>query len=421
MNSPIVTLVALALLGAGPAFAGDDPVIGEVLEILRDRGDIDEAKYTELMAKNQSYQTQQSGLLGRIEFSGDLRGRLENFWFDEDANNFEQQNRTRGRYRLRLQGKAKVNDHVTAVFRLASGENDIRSTNQSAGKENDFGPDSIFIDRAYIELKPSLEKDLKVVVGKQGNPFRWKKGKDYMLWDSDINPEGAAVRWKGDVADGISAFANVGYMVLDENGTRKDPHFIGIQGGLSAAVTENVEVGGRVSWYSFGSVDPAFLGRGGSNVELTDPNVPAGTPDGFDVIELAGYVSCDCIEDWPALFYFHWAKNSGAEDFVQDSDQDTGWGVGFEIGDKKKLAKIGLGYYRLEADYFPSQFIDSDLTDGRTNRKGWTVYGSKSIWKNTDLNLTLFVSDDIESNSLFSGSTSNADRVRLQTDIVVKF
>ena len=423
--SSIVTLATFGLFFglAAPSWAGDDAVIGEVLEILLQRGDIDQSRYTELVAKSEAHQVRQSSLLGKIEFSGDIRGRLENFWYDEDATGFEESDRTRGRYRIRIQGKAKINDHVSAGFRLASG-GDRRSTNQSFGGGGvDFAPDGIYIDRAYITLQPWLEKDLKVVIGKQSNPFRWKKGRDYMLWDGDINPEGVAIRWQGEVGDGLSAFVNTGYMVLDENSSAKDPHVFALQGGLEAELTENVSAGGRVSWYNFRSLDMGVTGRGfsqgssgGGNLALTEE-----LSDGINVFEVAGYVACNASEEWPVLAYFHYAQNADADDAITGDEEDMGWGIGLEIGDKKKVAKFGVGYYELEANFFPSQFIDSDLFDGFTNREGYTVYASKQIWKNTDLNLTFFMGEEIEDDIVFSNSTVEADRMRLQTDIVVKF
>ena len=49
--------------------------------------------------------------------------------------------------------------------------------------------------------------------------------------------------------------------------------------------------------------------------------------------------------------------------------------VGVELGDKKKYAQVGAGYAHLEANAFPSMFVESDLYDGQTNREGWLVYG----------------------------------------------
>ena len=64
--------------------------------------------------------------------------------------------------------------------------------------------------------------------------------------------------------------------------------------------------------------------------------------------------------------------------------------------------------------------MDSNLFDGHTNREGFVVYGSKRIMKNTDMGLTLFLGEEIEDESGFA-SRSKADRVRLQSDIKVKF
>ena len=66
-------------------------------------------------------------------------------------------------------------------------------------------------------------------------------------------------------------------------------------------------------------------------------------------------------------------------------------------------------------------FIDSDFLDGTTNREGWTFYGSRQILDNTELKLTLFVTDEIQDEAPFLTSVRNAERMRLQSDIVFKF
>ena len=63
-----------------------------------------------------------------------------------------------------------------------------------------------------------------------------------------------------------------------------------------------------------------------------------------------------------------------------------------------------------------------DLFDGRTNKKGFAVYGSRQVMKNTDFNLTVFWSEPIK-NSLpaYASSVPRGDRVRLQADLQFKF
>ena len=84
-------------LTAAPALAADEAVIQEVLAILKERGIVDEAKYNELVGKNKAYETKQTSLLSKIVLTGDFRGRLENYWFDDDELGTDPDNRTRAR------------------------------------------------------------------------------------------------------------------------------------------------------------------------------------------------------------------------------------------------------------------------------------------------------------------------------------
>ena len=96
--------------------------------------------------------------------------------------------------------------------------------------------------------------------------------------------------------------------------------------------------------------------------------------------------------------------------------------VGAEVGSKKKWIQLGLLYAEIEANAFPSMFIDSDLTDGRTNRKGWSVYATRQILENTDFRIETLVSDEIHSSiPPYEFSATDSDRVRVRADIEVKF
>ena len=431
---------ALALMGAiaigGGARAADDgSVVQEVLGILKERGIVDQEEYERLALKNSSYEKQQVSFLSKIQWFGDLRLRQENFWYetpdcsglavDCDPVENDSSNRARFRYRLRVGALAPINEYVTAGFRLSSAESDtdIRSTNQSAGKSQpDFNYDEIFINQAYLALKAPKRvmgenASLQLIGGKMENPFLWKNGKDYLLWDADITPEGGAVAFTVKPTEQWSFFANAGYFVDQENSSSTDPHVMGVQGGFAVTPVEATELGGRVSWYSWESLNEAFLDRGESF-----GNLPGGLGDPFGVGELATYFRYTGIESWPILVFGHFAQNFDANSTPGAGKEDTGWGVGVEVGDKKEYVLLGGGYYREEANFAPAQFTDSDLFDGFTNRKGWTVYGTRQLFANTDFVLTLFGSDAIEDDvPPFADSVENSDRYRLQTDVIVKF
>jgi hypothetical protein len=111
--------------------------------------------------------------------------------------------------------------------------------------------------------------------------------------------------------------------------------------------------------------------------------------------------------------------------------ESLGWGAGLEIGDKKRFVKLGAGYFWIEANAGPSRYIDSDLFDGRTNQKGWSIYGAKQILSNTDLKFTLFFGEPLRDDimildsegvpQLYEPALEDSDRIRLQTDVIVEF
>ena len=430
-------IVCLALFAALPA-AGEEPVVQDVLDILKERGLVDEGQYTALSAKNLAYEEEQRGLLGRIEWSGDLRGRFENFWYERDERGVDRDDRHRLRYRLRVQGKAEINEYIDAVFRLASGEainfdeGANRSTNRTLGRSRDFSMNPIFIDRAYLDLHAPDDwidgAKVQVLFGKVPNPFRWKIGKDLILWDGDINPEGVAGRFAYDVTEEWNVFLNTGYFIADENSTAADPHVFGIQGGVHGDLSEQWHVGARASFYSWRSLNEAYFARSQRFGTIEDglvSDAPTIGASEFRIVEVGGYIRYDAIEGWPVLVYGHWVQNLDAVSsdlFPAAGKEDTAWGIGVETGDKKHVAAVGVGYYRIGANAWPAQFLDSDITDGFSNRGGWHVYGKRQILPNMDFSVELLWSDPVR-RSLpdFETSVANSERIRLRTDVVVKF
>ncbi len=276
-------------------------------------------------------------------------------------------------------------------------------------------------------------------LGKMPMPFNWartgmKKGKDYMLWDKDVAPEGATLLLSSKPTEWTQIFGTMGYYVIDENSQRSDPSFWGFQLGGHQEVSEDWVFGARASWYAFDAIDLDFNLRGATGVSAGGVTSGGGNiPDGlngdlggssFDVVETAAYVTFSGFESWPITGYATFARNLGARSsnlFPDAGREDTAWGLGLEVGDSKKAIKLGTGYWSIEANAFPSMFIDSDFLDGRTNRRGWAFYGSRQILESTELKLTLFVIEPIREGDTFLSSNQNSDRIRLQSDIVFKF
>lgn len=431
-----VLLLALVVL-AGPAHGAEkseEGAVAEILQILRERGIVDEAEYSRMAAKNTRYEKEQQGFLPRIEWSGDFRFRHESFFFDEDALGNDRRNRFRIRYRFRLNGKAAVNEYTDVHFRLRSGGIAQRSGNQTLGSIVDFDSDEFRIARAYAQIRAPqewvpLEGKLAIEMGKVPNPFYGKVTKDIMLWDHDINLDGVTLRYKAKPWEGGGVFANAGYYIIDENSTRNDPHMWAVQAGASHEVSEDVSLGARSTFFSFNSINNAFLFRGATGLGSID-NSGGNVPDGLRgddgamrVIEAAAWVGYDGVESWPMALFANFSHNLEAATsttFNAGKESDA-WNVAFEAGDKKKYAKLGIGWWHIEANAFPSMFVDSDLLDGRTNREGLMFYVSRQIMRNTDLNLTLFRSEEINDEITLLQSIKDAKRIRIQADMVFKF
>lgn len=431
-----VLLVALALV-AGPAAAADQSqngAVNEILQVLKDRGIVNQTQYNRMAEQNAAYEQQhQQSTLPTIEWSGDFRFRHESFWYRSDALGNNHPDRNRIRYRFRLNGKVNINEYADVFFRLRSG-NDPRSGNQTLGGDlPDFNPDQIRIALAYARLTAPadwtpLNGKLVMELGKVPNPFIGNVTPDLMLWDHDFTLEGASVRYTARPWEGSEIFANAGYYIIQENSSKNDPHLWAIQVGGSQEATKDVTFGGRATYYSFNSINNQFLVRGSTGVGTIDaggniPNGLVGSDGPMRVIEAAGYVKFGGVENWPmALFadYSHNLEAASSAAFNAGKDADA-WNVSFEIGDKKKYAKLGVGWWHIESNAFPSMYIDSDLLDGKTNREGLMIWASRQLMKNTDLNLTLFDSSEIDSKVALAQGIKDARRVRLQADMVFKF
>jgi hypothetical protein len=101
--------------------------------------------------------------------------------------------------------------------------------------------------------------------------------------------------------------------------------------------------------------------------------------------------------------------------------ESVAYNFGIQGGDKKKIVKLGGSYFYIEANANASQFIDSDLLDGRTNRKGVLIYLSRALFGGVDFNFSGFASDAIETDPDFSASVKGSERSRLMFDLVYAF
>ena len=327
----------------------------------------------------------------RIDVSGDFRARSEVFVIAEELD------RHRLRYRLRLGAKTEINDHIDVGFRLATGPG-ANSANQTLGSGIDFDPDGVFIDRAYLSFrphgreKPLFGDSLVVTFGKMPNPFRPKgMGPAVLMWDGDQMPEGVALSWSATPSDRWSANFDLAYYVIDENDSARDPGIFAIQLDNDYKLHDHSHFKSQVSYYALRKLNRAFFERstGFSDGTLTGVKLNFGgnTPGlsdnhDIDLIEFHGALSWTGSEDWPLTLWGNLIYNASATG-TGVSKQNLGFGVGIEAGSKSAIARLGLGYFQIEADADPSTLGDSDIFDGLTNGKGFQAFVTRRLWKHT--------------------------------------
>jgi hypothetical protein len=451
---PFRTAVLSVLFTAAiavPAFAEDkkeEPTLSEIVNILHDKGLIDDAEHEALSAKAAKEQTKHSWI-DRISLFGDLRGRFEMFDYKQDIYSKSAgkhlNERYRARYRARLGVNAKVASRASVTVAMNTNGADPRSGNQTLGSGNDFDKDEFRLDLAYATISPFADGVLPGVdngylaadLGKVKNPFIWKQlGVDNLLFDNDINFEGGNLRLTGN-AGPVALFANGGVYVIDENNqagstsAAKDPLLSGGQLGASVKLAKPVSIGGRATLYNFSSLDDDFFARAASN---PDPPNPGGTGgniiDGLSrrngsiqIVETAGFLELRFIDLVPLLIYGSYANNLSAHPSrISNADsEDDAWTFGIFAGDKVRLLRIGAAYYYVEANAFPSMYLESDVLDGTPNRQGYMGSVERQLFENVDLALRGFWSRRIEGGIAFSNSGQKSDRFRGQADVTFKF
>lgn len=100
------------------------------------------------------------------------------------------QDRNLARLRARLGLRAKVNDELTAVMRLATGSDSSPvSTNQTLG--GFFAKKGVYLDQAYLDYRASWAPGLEAFAGRMPNPFV----RTDLMWDDDINLDGLAASY----------------------------------------------------------------------------------------------------------------------------------------------------------------------------------------------------------------------------------
>ncbi|MFH1854386.1 MAG: putative porin [Candidatus Omnitrophota bacterium] len=346
----------------------------------------------------------------RTKLKGDLRLRYQ--YDDKDLDSVSGRNRERVRFRLGIE--SKVNGQWKIAAGLASGSSDPRSTNQTL--QDTFSSKGINLDYMYAQY--TAAPWLSVVGGKmERKPILWEPTD--LLWDGDINPEGAAlVLSKG--MEGIDLFMNTGFFVIDESSSKsKEPWMSYAQPGLKWEIGEDVSLKAAATYY--------YIDSKGYDIDNSaNTNSLSGANHKYNYDSISPAFELGIKKPFGGMVPYSGLFGEYVSAFDPKNDND-GYVAGFKFGDKKVEKKgewqAKYIYRRLERDAWLDALPDSDAYDGDTNVKGHEIVFEYGLGKNVTLGLDYYFMEPIKTLSGVSDhslGSSNEQQV-LQADVVMKF
>ena len=345
--------------------------------------------------------------LENIKISGDLRYRHESI--DEQSSSDWKSGVNRNRLRARLGLDAKVNDEWDLGLRIASGVGDPVSTNQDL--DNSISGKKLWLDRAFFNWHPAAMTGFDFVGGKIPNPF-YAVGKNQLIWDHDLNPEGLAAKYQMSLNDACKLYVNGGGFWVERASYTS---LWAIQGYLNHKLENDGYLIGGASYYNYGNIEghgDLYTPWAGGTTAKWFGNTTTGTPavfaNDYDIIE--GFAEYGFkVDSMPVALFGDYVNNTAA------SKKDAGWLIGCTLNKTKDPGSWEFRYdYRdLDADAVVGQFNDSDFVGGGTNGKGHWFGLTYQVAKNVQAAVTYFL--DEKENSY------EDEYHRLQVDLMLKF
>jgi len=408
--------------------------------------------------------------INRVSISGDMRVRGEQIGYgtantpltpdinaiNADGNYYVDdvlplrattEDRFRARVRARVAVDVRVNDYVDAGVRIVSGNlSDPLSTNETL--TGNFHKISIGLDRAYIRVRPFGDDGrfagTNVVLGKFDNPFFSTE----LLFDNDLQFEGAAAQIRASFGDGAGApqlFINGGAFLLQEwEFAGNDKYLFGGQLGGSATIVPGFRLRAAAGLYEFANVQGEYNTAGQRDNDFTAPDrvqfgnalfnlrrdnsfvnsVKFGLASEYRVLAITALAELDVTPALVASIEFEGLKNLAFDEqdlldrsvdptnFALRSSGDTAWHAAIGIGNPAASAheanswRLSGTYRRLEGDATLDLFTDSDFGLGGTDQKGFIIQGSWAPLDNVWLDAAWYSARTINLLDIITGTTA---------------
>ena len=308
-----------------------------------------------------------------LRFSGDFRVRYEHTARGNGA-------LALGRevLRFRLGATYAPQPDLTVRARIATGDpDDPNSTDVTVGS---FVNDLAFsLDLASVELsKPTWG----VFAGKFTNPFLTTE----LVWDGDVNPQGAGGRLKLGTAGGVTATLTGMFFVVDQQvGDTSSSDMGGGQVSVTTAAGRPWRFTAAAGYYDYRIRNLSHAGSGDTRGNRLAPgNRYLSDFDLFDALVMVDYTGFGAR--LPLRFVGDYVHNGGANDL------NTGFGVDVYLGRAQNVGDIRgrYGYVQVETDAILAAFAHDNTTLG-TNSEIHTLAVDFVPRANTQLTATVYV------------------------------
>ncbi len=321
--------------------------------------------------------------------------------------------RVRDRIRARFGMQVRPTDDWSLTFRLASGVGEPNSRNQTLGSA--WAGKSIWLDQAYMDYHPQALKGMSFRGGIMANPL-FIPGKNQLVWDHDVNPEGLSLSYAPDLGNFVPFVTGFGYWVMERETTANDGILYGGQAGIKVKSDDgSVYFTGAGAYYDWTN---------------TQDNLPYYASAGNSLDAAGNYLNAYEIAEGSAEFGFmagkipitlfgDYAVNNGISDKDQNDDDNVGWLGGIAIGKAQKQFTWSLGYqYReLQKDAVIGEFCDSDFGGGGTDNKGNIYTANFAVFNNVVLGFTWY--DNTKYISPDDPEPNNLNYDRYQLDLII--
>ncbi|WP_411820028.1 putative porin [Hyphococcus formosus] len=339
----------------------------------------------------------------KLDFSGDLQLRYEGNFSDDDL-----PDRNRGVTRARLRANYKVNSLFSVGTEISTGDSD--DPNSVHVTLSDFADDfEISLSRLFARI--DLENGVTLLGGKFANPFL----RTDLVWDGDVNPQGAAAIFDLALTESIRVTTTGIYSILDEVTLGPDSDMIGGQINVGLRPNRNWQFSGAVSYYDYNLKALAGADAGDYRSNLRDNW--GGYLSEYELLDLLGSASYFGLgERWPITISGDYVKNYGSA-----AGNDHGYSTMLTIGRTTSVHdwRLAYGYSQVGIDAVLGAFSNDNLAIA-TNYQSHLLGVDFTPFDHVVLNATLYHYKPLE--AVYAGNHDPDDWLdRLRLNMTVSF